>query len=82
MDVLTAQEDILRHVSFGYLHGDQAVVDSLPVHQLAVSPQLYDFPSTEPSNDVGISDGGQAVSDDNGGATQSDLKRTSLLNVF
>lgn len=70
------------HVSCAYLHGYQPVVHSLFLHQLAVSPQLYDFTLTETGNDVGVSDGGQAVSDDDSGATQSDLEMKFLLNIF
>lgn len=76
------QKHISMHVSCAHLHGHQPVVDSLLFHQLAVSPQLYDFTLAETGNDVGVSDGGQAVSDDDGGATQSDLEMKFLLNIF
>lgn len=68
----------------GYLHHHQPVVDSLYRHQLAVSPHLHNFTITESGNDVGISDGREAVSDHDGGATQSylDAIKETKSNFF
>lgn len=56
-----------------YLHGDQCLVNSLFLHQLAVSPQLYDCTFLESSDDISVSDGWQAVGHNDGGTTLPDL---------
>ena len=56
----------------------QLVVDAPHLHELSVSAHLYGTTTTDHNNTVSIVDGGEAVGNDNGGATFPGLVQSFL----